>query len=366
MILLLIFIIVPLITNAQDKNNSNVKSIPPDTSKSKLHQNNSADTLNDYEIIYEVDTVRQTKTIIEHDTIIQVDPKKIKKDTIKPVVPKHDNVIIPVKPKSKKNEKQFFTALQLSPFVFTNHFTANDTSANKIIDYRKHNEKPQLSFSIAILPEYKFNKWSIRTGVQYSQLKNKYSYPYQSNKQTIYYKDTIYSKLQAYVVDSFYQVIGSGLNADTTWTTIYGHHWVTVYDSLAKTNTVKENQLKKGIQYCGFFEIPLIFGYEFFHYKELCFEAKAGIITSFLIYRKGEIVSINDNQTFINLSSYPFVHVSFSGYLGLNMNYEINKKISIEINPYYQMGLTSVLKKKSSINQSINRMGISFGLKYKF
>ena len=344
--LFIIFIVIPLYSNAQISKN----------------ENSTADSLNDYDIIYEIDTVHITKTLMTHDTIFQVEKKERKKDTLIQIAEKLDSIINPDNKKNIKIEKKHSITIQFSAFNFTNNLSASNTNSNTIVDYRKNYEKPQPSFSFAILPEYKFNKWSITLGLQYSQLKNKYSYPYQSNKQFTYYKDTTYLQLQQYVIDSYYQVTGH----DTTWTTIYGHHWVTVNDSIAKTNSVKENQIKKGIQYCGFFEIPLIFGYELLHYKKLCLEARTGIITSYLFYRKGEIVSNENTQTFINLSAYPFVHLTFSGYIGFEVNYKINKKMNIEIIPYYQEAYTSLLQKKSSITQNVNSKGISIGLKYNF
>jgi hypothetical protein len=344
---LLVIVTVPGLSYAQNTNVIHNKSSQPDTSE--------------YEIIYQVDTIHQTKTIIEHDTIIQSDTSAKKADTANIVkllsrVDNYDTIKI-------KNDKHVYLDFLLSPFIYSNNYKGNDASANTLIDYRRSNEKPQLSFSFSLTPEYKINRWSIQSGLQYSLLRNKYIYPYQVEKSTVYKQDSSYSAYQPYIVDIYYQVNGP----DTTMDTVWGHHWVTVHDTLTKTKKETVSQVKNGIQYCSFIEVPLIFGFEFFNYKKLSLELKTGVITSFIVYRKGEIVTFNDGtQTFINLSAYPFVTTTFSGYLGLNINYEISKNINIEVLPYYQEGYSSLLKKESSISQIIDKKGISIGLKYKF
>ena len=344
---LLLFLIIPVIAFSQNTNIPHTQPTPPDTSE--------------YQIIYEVDTIHQTKTIIEHDTIVQTDTSARKPDTAKSVIHAHDSIHSKLDTTSLKTERHFFVDFLVSPFTYTDIFKGNDASANTLIDYMKANEKPQPSFTISLLPEYKFNRWSIQSGAQFSLLKNNYSYPYQTEKQSTYYKDTTKIETIPYIIDVYYQVT----NTDTTMDTIWGHHKITVYDSLKKTLTTKQNQIEKGIQYCGFIEVPVVFGYEFLHYKRFSLELKTGVITSFLVYRKGEIVtSDNGTQTFINLSNYPFVSTSLSGYLGLNIAFRVSKNTRIEIIPYFQEGYTSLLQKKSSISQSIDRKGISIGFKF--
>jgi hypothetical protein len=212
------------------------------------------------------------------------------------------------------------------------------------------------------LPEYKIKRWSIQSGVQYSLLKNKYSYPYQSEKNVKYKQDSSYTKYVNDTVASYYQVYP---HDSIVWHYVIDKKPVTVHDSVTKTSITKENQIEKGIQYCSFIEVPLIFGYEFLHYKRFSLELKTGVITSFLVFRKGEIVSSdNGTQTFIDLAKYPFVSTSFSGYLGLNIAFRVSKNTRIEIIPYFQEGYTSLLQKKSSISQSIDREGISIGFKF--
>jgi len=359
-----VLIIAPVLALAQEVKVIHTKTLPPDTIKNDSLPNFSADSLNDYEIIYEFDTIRLTKLIIDYDTIFQFDSltKKIFSDTPKPLLSNRDSALIPVAEK----EKYFSAGLHFSTFIFSNNLSVNDQSANTQLDFRKTYEKPLPSFSLALTPEYKFNRWSIQSGVQYSLLRNKYDYPFQNGKyiSSIYMQDTSYSALQNDTIDIYYQVTGTHI--DTIY--VINQEWGTVHDSVPETkiDTTIEEQTKKGVQYYHFIEIPLIFGYEFMHHKKLSLEIKTGVITSFLIYRKGEIISYNGAQTFISLLDYPFIATFFSGYMGLGINYEISKKINFEIHPYYQRSFSSILQKNAPLSQSLDKKGVYVGLQYKF
>ena len=356
----LLLIIIPVLTHAQDVNGTHTKTPPPDTIKN--------DSLNDYEIIYQYDTIRQTKTIIDYDTIIQYNSisKEIYPDTSKPILSKHDSIIAPPVIPYNTKEKHFFTGIYFSTHLFSNNLSVHDSSANTQLNFRKAYEKPMPSFSLAITSGYKLNRWSIQSGVQYSQLRNKYNYPFQNEKHitSTYMQDTSYSALQNDTIDSYYQVSGP----DTTWFYVIHQKWVTMHDSVpkTKTDTAIEERIKKGVQYYHYIEIPLIFGYEFLHYKKLRFEIKAGAIASFIIYSDGKILSDKGSQTVINLSEYPFVSTFFSGYFGLGINYELSKKMNIEIHPYYQKSFSSVLQKSAPLSQGLDKKGVYVGLKYKF
>jgi hypothetical protein len=353
-----LLICVSSIVTAQDVP---VISSPPDTIK-----NSTADSLYEYEIIYEIDTIYQTKTIIEYDTIVQFDSlKENKSDTVKSIILPRDTTTIHAPMPANKKENYFFTGFNFSGFVFSNTLKSLSSEMDAHKNTRKNYEDPMPSFSFAITPGYKFNRWSIQSGLQYSQLRNKYNYPFQIENvlSSIIMQDTSFSALQNDTIDVYYQVIGT----DTTWFYIINQHWVTVNDSVAHTkiDTVHEDHINKGIQYYHFVEIPLIFGYDFFKSNKLRIEIKAGAVASFLVYRRGEIVSFNDVPTFISLKNYPFVNVSFSGYLGLGISYSLSNNLNIELRPYYQKGVSSLLHKNNSLTQTLDKKGILLGLQLK-
>ncbi len=349
-------IFIPVLTFAQDVKFYQTKTSLPDTIKKDSLHFISADSLKNYEIIYEYDTIYQTKTIIDHDTIVLVDSleKKIFPDTLKTFL------------SNTEKEKHFSVGLYFSTFTFSNNLSVKDQSAITYMDFRKIYEKPLPSYSLAITQEYKFNKWSIQSGVQYSLMKNKYDYPFLLEEYiySTYMQDSSYYVQQNDTIDWYYQVTG----IDTTWIPVINHEWVTVHDTVTENiiDTAKEERVKKGYQYLHFIEIPLIFSYEFVHYKKFSFEIKTGVIASFLIYRKGEIISYKGAQTFISLSDYPFVATSFSGYVGLGINYEISKKVNFKIQPYYQKSFSSILRKNFPVSQIPDKKGVCVGFQFKF
>ena len=367
----LILICVSAVVSAQDVPFIQNKPVPPDTINNNVLQNITADSLDEYEIIYEYDTIRQTKIITDYDTIIIIDSLKAKEnikktDSLKPVISNNDIATETPDITKHPKEKYFTKGLHFSTFIYSNNLSANDSSANTHFYYRKTYEKPLPSFSLALTAGYHINRWSIQSGLQYSLLRNKINCPFQNEKfETLaYMQDSTYLGWINDTIDWYYQINNSG---DTNWIPVVNHVWGTVHDSIPKTkiDTTIENLTKKGIQYYHFIEIPLIFGYEFVHLKKLSLEIKTGLITSFLIYRKGEIMSDKDSQTFISLSDYPFVSTFFSGYMGLGINYAINKKMNIEIHPYYQKGMTSILQKNFSLSQNMDKKGVYVGVRYK-
>jgi hypothetical protein len=358
----LLFFLLFCVTSVLSAQDVPFVSTPPDTIK-----NDTSDSLYDYEIIYEIDTVYQTKTIIEYDTIVQTDSiRENKSDTIESIKLTKDTTTIHALIPENKKANYFFTGINFSGFIFLNTLKSLDPNQDDYISTRKNYEEPMPSFSFALTPGYKFNRWSIQSGIQYSQFRNKYNYPFSIEKflTSVVMQDTSYSVLQNDTIDIYYQVIGS----DTAWFYIINQHWVNINDSLPhiKNDTTYEYQTNKGIQYYHFVEIPLIFGYDLFKSKRFNIDFSAGVIASFLVYRKGEIVSFNDVPTFISLKNYPFVNISLSGYLGFGIRYSLSNKLNIELRPFYQKGISSFIQKNSSLTQTLDKKGILLGLQFRF
>jgi hypothetical protein len=113
-LLLSLFLIVPVFAFSQNTNILHKQPATPDTSE--------------YQIIYQVDTIHVTKTIIEHDTIIQTDTLTRKPDTIKSVIPVHDSIHSKLDTTGVKIERHFFADFLVSSFIYTNTFSVNNAS----------------------------------------------------------------------------------------------------------------------------------------------------------------------------------------------------------------------------------------------
>lgn len=343
---------------AQNGKNTDNKKSPDDSLK------NLAIDTSEYEIVYEIDTIYQTKHITEYDTIYQYEAKKA--EPVKSILAGSDS-IIKIPDSICRNEKYFSAALRFSAFTFNNNFAGSEASYSTYIDYRKSSEASQTSFSLALLPRYSFNKWNIQSGVQYSLLKNKYDYPYHTEK----LRDSVswqYNSYNAWINDTVdvYYIITPGNDSIPAY--IIYPYWGTVHDSSSttKTDTIRENLTKSGNQYYHLLEIPVIFGYRALQWKKLKIDVNAGIIASLLVYRKGEIISYQPENSFMNLQYYPLCKATFSAYMGLSISFALNKKVEAEVTPYYIYGLTSALKKSSPVSQTQNRKGISVGVAYRF
>lgn len=330
--------------------------------------NISADSSDEYEIIYEIDTIRQTKIIIDYDTVYQYETRTAPADTAKTVINKPDSTPA-FKDTSVINRPEHFSAgVNFSSFVFTDNFSSGKTADEETyINYRKIYEEPQTSYSLEFSAAYHFNKWSIKSGLNYTVLKKKYNYPY--NKETLLQKiirtDTSYIALLSDTVDSYYQI---DQDNDTLWFYVIHNYWSTVHDSVSHlyTDTLRESLTNRGIQYYRFLEVPLIFGCELLRLKNLKIGVNAGIITSLLTYRKGEIVSFSGAPDFTGFKNQPLYKASFSAYTGLSAGYAVSKNLTVLLSPYYLRGITSLLNKSFPVSQTLNRKGITVGLYIKY
>lgn len=184
-------------------------------------------------------------------------------------------------------------------------------------DLRKYVEKENTSHTFGVNVNYHKNRWSLGVGLSFMSLKNSYNYPYTSLSldSTSTWDITAESFWRTDTVDSYYQVIG----ADTLWYYVTKDIWVTEYDSteIINVDSLLSNSNLIGEHLFQYIEIPMIFCYDVFKQHNLSIGLQTGIITSFLIKRKGQIAAFDEKNSFMKLDAYPYVNTSFSGIGGI-------------------------------------------------
>ena len=173
---------------------------------------------------------------------------------------------------------------------------------------------------------------SFRTGLNYSQVNEKFSYVNGNIIQTIYITDN---------------------NGDTTGS----------YMASSSRYKITYNKFRM-------LDIPLVVGYEMGNTR---FHANinAGIIINVHSWQKGDVVDYDLNPVNINSSGkespYQFKSNIGLGFLGaVSLYYKISDRMHILAEPYYRYNFTSASKAELTFKQKYNMAGLRLGLRFDF
>lgn len=337
-------------------------TFPPDTI---TNDSIVTDTIEKIEYIYVYDTLYQYDTIYQYDTVYQnvevnsSDEKYLKS----PIFLKLNST------KSKRLNDQlaiWSTGIHYSFVSYESLFQNKYPEYINHYNLRKNNEQTNKAFSFGGDVKYYKNKWSIKLGLAYSGYENKYAYPYtNTNYDTTYTWDvTSQSFWQNDTIDSYYQIIGG----DTIWHHVITQIYVTEYDSTQITNidSLISNHELQGKHNFTYFEVPIILGWKVLEWKKTEINMQVGIISSFLIHKKGTLPSINDQNKFIEFKDYNYSNTFFSGIGGINLVYNYSDKFAIELNAFKRFGITSLINENNPILHKFDSQGISLGFRYKW
>jgi opacity protein-like surface antigen len=209
----------------------------------------------------------------------------------------------------------------------------SDTGTAAYAKSREQSTKFTFAYSAGLRYTKVFsNGMSFRTGLNYSQVNEKFSYANGNIIQTIYITDN---------------------NGDTTGS-------YTASSSRYKTTYNKFRTL----------DIPLVVGYEMGNTR---FHANinAGVIINVHSWQKGDVVDYDLNPVNINSSGkespYQFKSNIGLGFLGaVSFYYKISDRMHILAEPYYRYNFTSASKAELTFKQKYNMAGLRLGLRFDF
>lgn len=211
---------------------------------------------------------------------------------------------------------------------------------------RKQTEKSIYSFSAGA--RFGFNvgyRWNLHTGINYSQINEKFEYidPESNQTRIITIKDYVYSNGK--IVDSIIteeQVIIPG----TTKLKVF-------------------NKFKS-------FDIPVISRFTVFANRNLSLSAMAGVYLNISVNEKGMILGA-DNITPIDISSPPDSESEIfksewgiSGFGAISMAYHLTSNLDFLLEPNARFQTESMTTETYPLQQRYNTFGLSTGLRFKF
>lgn len=208
-----------------------------------------------------------------------------------------------------------------------------DTGNSTYLQKRKESAHFSAAFSIGMRYTKVFNNgMSFRTGINYSQINEKFKYAEGNITQVIYITD---------------------VNGDTT--SSYTNSGTRYKTSINKFRTL---------------DIPLLIGYEVGN-SRLHVNFNAGAIVNVYSWQKGDVldtaykpISITTGKT---SSPYQFKTNVGIGFLGsVSFYYKLNSRLHILAEPYYRYNFSPASKSELTLKQKYNTAGIRIGLRLDF
>jgi hypothetical protein len=240
------------------------------------------------------------------------------------------DVVLPDCPEIEKNaagNKTYFEMYGGPDIAFR---SLTDTANSAYLQKRKESTTFSSAFSAGLRYTRVFNNGvSIRTGINYSQINEKFSVVLGNIVQVVY-------------------IINA--NGDTT-------------GSYTTTGT----RYKTNINRYKTIDVPLVFGYELGNGR-LHTNINAGVIINAYSWQKGEILD-NSNQpvsitTGKTNSPYQFkTNIGLGFIAGVSVYYKLNERWHLLAEPYFRYNLSPMSKENLTLKQKYNTAGLRIGLR---
>jgi len=262
----------------------------------------------------------------------------------------------------------WFVGVDISPnYSFINYSVTNQENSS-LVDKLNSSSSNSLAFDLGAEVGYQFKNISLISGINFTQYDEQFNAEYEETliEEINYweyndYTQTIYDTTNYVNIDSLIQ-------GDTTYTQIIDSTQITLTDStLSSTNdTSVSRQNMKYVNKYKYIEIPLTIEFTFNRVKKFSPFIRTGLITGLHIRTQGFTYSVENNEQLIENTDLPYVKANFWLLFGVGIRYNLNDRFSVLVYPYYRYHLNDLINDDSYYRQSLNNMGIKFGVRYMF
>jgi len=336
--------------------------------KNKTNPPDITDTIYVYDTIFQYDTVYIYETV--YDTVYIYDTVEIEKNTdtlltVDSSKNKHITLNFQLKLPTFKYQPKFFAGAEISFLKSYKIYNWNNDVNSEYKQLYKESYKYLFSLSTGFYFHINYQSKIFQTGINYLQIAEKFEF----------YKQNL--KIDTLKYYNFFQ--NSTFKVDTTWfvdldsllqgDTVYFPYLDTIYsyfkDSTLITNydSIKNIISGKSLNLYSYFEIPLIFGYQF-DFKKFSVTPKAGIILGIYTFSRGKSLDFNSTYYIINqknINNFPFLNLSL--YLSTNFKYKINPRFWIFTEPIFKYNITKSIESNYAETKFLS-FGIKFGFHY--
>jgi hypothetical protein len=240
------------------------------------------------------------------------------------------NVFLPDCPTIEKNAAGNKTYVEIYGGPDLAFRSLSDTANSSYLQKRKESVKFSSAFSAGLRYTKVYNNGvSVRTGINYSQINEKFIYSEGNIIQVVY------------IINAAGDTIGSYTTTGTRYKTTHN-----------KFKTI---------------DVPLVIGYEFgngrFHTN-----INAGIIVNVYSWQRGEV--LNNSLQPVNIttgksnSPYQFkTNIGLGFMAGASLYYKMNEKLHLLAEPYFRYNFTPASKEAITFKQKYNTAGLRVGLR---
>ncbi|CAN5892639.1 hypothetical protein BH11BAC4_BH11BAC4_05630 [soil metagenome] len=240
------------------------------------------------------------------------------------------NVPCPESEKDAAGNKRYFEIYGGPDYAFR---SLTDTGNSMYLEKRKESTKFSSAFSVGIRYTKVFNNgMSFRTGINYSQINEKFKYAQGNIIQVIY------------IVDSNGDTTGSYTSSGTRYKTTFN-----------KFRTI---------------DVPLLIGYELGNGRWHA-NFNAGAIVNVYSWQKGDVLDIALKPISITTgkgsSPYQFKTNVGVGFLGsVSLYYKVSNRLHFLAEPYFRYNFTAASKADLTLKQKYSTAGLRLGVRIDF
>ncbi len=266
------------------------------------------------------------------------------------------------------SSNHWFVGLNVSPNYSFINYSTNNQENKSLVDKLNSSSSNSLAFDFGAEVGYQFKNISLISGLNFTQYNEQFNAKYEETliQEINYweyndYTQTIYDTTNYVNIDSLIQ-------GDTTYIQIIDSTQITITDSILanKNDTSITKQNMKYVNKYKYIEIPLYIEFTFNRIKKFSPFIRTGLITGLHIKTQGFTYNLKNNEELIENTDLPYVKANFWLLFGAGVRYNLNDKFSVLIYPYYRYHLNSIISDKTYYRQSLNNMGINFGVRYLF
>ena len=240
-------------------------------------------------------------------------------------------LFIPDCPEMEKNAagNKYYWEIYVSPDFATKQF--NDTANSKLVEKRKESNSFQSAYSAGLRYTRVFgNGISLRTGINFSQINEKFSFALSNIVQNTYIIDPVSG-----------DTTGSYTTKGTRYKTTYNHY-----------QTI---------------DIPLLIGYEIGN-SRLHVNFNAGALVNIYSWQNGETLDTSflpvSFSTGKSNSAYQYksnVGIGFTS--AVSFYYKMNDRLHLLAEPYYRYNFSPMNKDNFSIQEKFSTIGLRLGIR---
>ena len=241
------------------------------------------------------------------------------------------------------NQNGFFINMFGGPAL--NHQVISGYDA-EYLDYRNSHEQSSIGWSAGAEVKYRFNRWSVGTGLHYAVYRQYRDYKH---------------------INRVYNPDNSYFEYDTTWMWVYDppvigkpivknidSAWVKIYDEYKIDHS--------GYNEISYFEIPLTVGYRF-HSNRFIVELSMGASVGFL---HRSVFKVPDFNNYQNITDVTDVNTTMFNYIAsATLYYQLSEKMWLIAAPCYKQNLQSVFNKTYPVDERFNTFGLNLGISFR-